>query len=121
MPNITRTLAKGIPPRLRQPKPAAKKQNKKKDAADISRAKQSKKRVANCDSDEEDESSESDTVKKKPTKKRRTHHEEPEAENEVEMVDNVEPPEPEAEEVDNGGHENLLPDEQQVSIKFLLP
>lgn len=110
MPNTTRSVAKGIPPRLHQAKSAAKK-NKKKEA----KAKQSKKRVA--DSDEENESSDSETVivKKKRTKKRRTEESDSEVESTVEMVDDDEPAPPDVEEV-NDGHGNQLSDEQEVSI-----
>jgi hypothetical protein len=109
MPNTTRTAPKGIPPRVRQPKPAAK--NKK-----IAKAKPSKKRVADSDNEIESSESESVKVKKKPTKKRRTVHEEPAAESDVEIVDGGEPLEPEVEEVDGHSHENQSLDEQNVSI-----
>ena len=113
MPNATRTAAKAKPS---QPKPVAKNNNKK-DATGSKRfhakGKQSKKREPK--SDEENDSS--DDVKSIPAKKRHIWDEEPEAESasEAEMVENGEPPEPKVEEVDYGGHEDPLSDEQ-VSI-----
>ena len=104
MPNTTWTAAKAKPS---QPKPVAKNNNKK-DAAGSKRfhakGKQSKKREP--ESDEENDSS--DEVKSMPAKKGHIWDEEPEVESEAEMVENGELLEPKVEEVDDGGHEDLL-------------
>ena len=75
-----------------------------------------KKRVVDSDEDTESSESYSDKVKKRLTKKRRIQHEEPEEASEVEMVEDVELPEPETEEVDD--NVNQLSDDQEVSINI---
>ena len=113
MPNTTRTAAKAKPG---QPKPVAKNNNNKNAASSKrfhAKGKWSKKREP--ESDEENDSS--DDVKSIPAKKHHIWDEEPEVESasEAEMVENGEPLEPKVEEVDDGGHEDPLSDEQ-VSI-----
>ena len=100
IPNTTQTVAKGITPKLCQPGPVATKKNKRKGASST-KAKWSQKRVADSDEDNESSESDSDKVKKRLTKKRRIQREEPEEASEVEMVEDVELPEPKTEEVDD--------------------
>ena len=104
MPITTRTVAKGIPPRLHKPKTLAK--------AGTSKPKQSKKRVAS-DSELENESEE-DPVKKKTKGKKRLHVD---SGSEVEVVNEDSEPEKEVEEVDvssDGGQD----DQEEVSKDY---
>jgi hypothetical protein len=106
MPITTRTIKKGIPPRLHKPKskPHPKKPNLKK----------GRKRDAS-DDDEEPESDgselEAKKAKKKASKRRRT-----ESEDDVEVIEDDVQPEQEIEDVDvENGREDEPTDEQEVS------
>jgi len=104
MPITTRTVAKGIPPRLHEPKPTAK--------AGTSKPKKSGKRVAS-ESESESESEEEPVKKKTKGKKRQRVDSGPEVE--VELVDgDAEPAEKEVEEVDAGG-DGGQDDQEEVS------
>jgi hypothetical protein len=97
MPITTRTIAKGVPPRVHEPKGKAK-------AKQANVTQQSRKRVAI-----ESESDEAENMTQLRAKKKQdiTHHE---SQSEVELVeDNAEPSEEEVEKVD----------EQEVSTGYL--
>jgi hypothetical protein len=107
MPITTQTIAKGIPPRLHQPKPSHKaKKGKSNTRATI---KSSCKRVAISDSDEE---SESEPIRKKDAK---SHHLEVQEESEEEEVvsEHMSEP-PEITDVDNGVATSPSSDAQDV-------
>ena len=94
MPIVTRTVAKGIPPRLHESKP----KHKGRQAHTTSR--QTKKRNATS-SDSKSESEQSEPKKKRTKKRQRIDSSEPESG--VEVVDVVEPPAKEIEEEEAGG------------------
>ena len=108
MPIVTRTVAKGIPPRLHESKP------KHKGRKSHTTSRQTKKRNATS-SDSESESEQSEP-KKKRTKKRQ-HIDSSELESGVEVVDVVEPPAKEIEEEEAGGivREADIDDAEEVS------
>lgn len=128
MPITTRTLAKGVPPRLHEPKPKGKPrtQNTTASKANAKEPGSRKRSTRDDDSDNEDDDvsasddSASRAKKKKNGKRRRT---EPEVESEVEIVDeDVEPPEKDVEDVEGvehgvGGQEP--PNEQDVSTSHI--
>jgi DTHCT (NUC029) region len=88
MPLKTRTIAKGIPPRLHQPKTKGKPHTK------------TKKRPVS-ESESEDSDSEPLPVKKKARKKKKQHLNS-DSGDEVELVEDAEPPEKQVEEADAG-------------------
>jgi hypothetical protein len=132
MPLTTRTVAKGIPPRVHMPKPTAKTDGKPRKESNGTKnkkkeTKKSKKRAASDDESEDDgkQSSSSDDSaakaknlkKKRAGKKRRI--EEPESDL-VEVVDtDVEPAEVSVEEVDDGSGLKDPTEDQEVSTDHL--
>ena len=119
----TRTIAKGIPPRLHNPKLKGKPRTKKSNA----KTTQGSRKRATRDSDdesgqEEDEVPSSDgsesarRAKKKAGKRRRVES----SDSEVEMVEDNERPGKDIEEVDDGVGDEQPPDEQEVSPYHLL-
>ena len=104
----TRTIAKGIPPRVHAPKgkakPLAKKTNTTKTTKSHKRA------ASDSENDEESTSNDSEPPPKKNTKRRRIE----DLESEVEVVEDVEPPEEDVEDVDDGIGEER-PNEHEVS------
>lgn len=128
MPITTRTIAKGVPPRLHEPKPKGKPYTQNNTTAKNAKEPGSRKRSTRDDNS--DNNSEDDVVytsddsaswaKKKKNGKRRRTEPEVELESEVEVVDeDVEPPEKDVEDVEGsvGGHEP--PDEQDVSTSHI--
>ena len=110
MPITTRTIAKGVPPRVHEPKGKAK---AKRQAKQAKNTKPSRKRVASDSESEVNDEAEPRAKKKQNT----THHQSEESQSESELVeDNVEPPEEEVESVDGAAHGSEVPDEQEVSI-----
>lgn len=111
MPLTTRTVAKGIPPRLHQPKSKGKAAN-----ARTSKPKKSGKRAAS-ESELESESEDSEPVKKKTNRKKRQRVDIA-SEAEVELVhENAEPAEKEVEEADAGG-DGGQDNQEEVSKDF---
>jgi len=121
MPSTTRTIAKGIPPRLHDPKPKGKPHTKKSNTKTV-RTQGSRKR-ATRDSDDEsgpdegedsssDESESARRAKKKAGKRRRVDI----SDSEMEIVDDNERPGKVVEEVDDGVNDEQPPDEQEVSL-----
>lgn len=127
MPITTRTIAKGIPLRLHEPKPKGKPctQNNTTAKANAKEPGSHKRSTQDDDSDNEDDDlSTSDNLaswaKKKKNGKRHRTEPEVELESEVEVVDeDVEPPEKDVEDVEDsvGGQE--LPNEQDVSTSHI--
>ena len=115
----TRTIAKGIPPRLHDPKPKGKPHAKK---GNTKTTQDSRKRTTRDSDDgsgpEENEVSSSDNselarrAKKKAGKRRRIEVSDSE---EVEVVEDDERPGKDIEEVDDGVGDEQPPDEQEVS------
>jgi hypothetical protein len=114
----TRTIAKGIPPRLHDPKPKGKPHTKKSNTKTVTT--QGSRKRATRDSDNEsgpDEDSSSDdsesarTAKKKAGKRRRVEL----SDSEVEIVDDSKRPGKDVEEVDDGVDDEQPPNEQEVS------
>jgi len=120
MPITTRTLTKGVPPRLHEPKPKGKPhtQNTTASKANAKEPGTHKRSTRDDNSDNEDNYV---PAKKKKNGKRR--HTEPEVESEVEIVDeDVEPPEKDVEDIEGvehsvGGKEP--PNEQDVSTSHI--
>ena len=111
MPITTRTIAKGVPPRVHEPKSKAKKQAARKQAHTT---KQSHKRVV---SESEGKELEAET-EPRAKKKQRQQIEEPESE--IELVEeNAQPAEEEVENVDETCASEEVPDEQEVSTVHL--
>ena len=115
---ITRTIAKGIPPRLHDPKPKGKPRAKKSNAKTIQGSRKRGTRESDSDSDREvdktptsDDSESARRVKKRDGKRRRVEL----SDSEVENVEDAEPPSEDVEEVDDGVGDEQLPDEQEVS------
>ena len=107
MPITTRTIAKGIPPQLHQPKSMAKAAN-----TGTSKPKKSGKRVAS-ESESESASEDSEPVKK--TKHKKRQHIDIGSDVEVEFVgEDAEPVEKEVEEADAGG-DHGQDDQEEVS------
>jgi hypothetical protein len=94
MPITTRTIAKGVPPRVHEPKGKAKPRVKK---ANTSTAKPSLKRVASESEDEELENGSEPRLKKK---QNTTHQPIEESESDIEVEENTGPPEEEVEDLD---------------------
>jgi len=112
MPITTRTIAKGVPPRVHEPKGKAK---AKPQAKQANTTKPSRKRVASESKSEEAEDEAEPRAKKK---RNTTHHRSEESQSEVEFVeDGANPPEEEVESVDetHGSEET----EQEVSKGYL--
>jgi len=100
----TRTIAKGVPPRLREPKPTAKAAKN----GTTGKSKTAKKRVA---SESESESEDSEPVKKKKARNKKQRY--IDSDEEIEVVDvDAEPPEKEVEQEDAGGDNG---DQEEVS------
>src|SRR6266545_3658530 len=109
MPITTRTIAKGVPPRVHKPKGKAKQQTKQ--------AHTSRKRVA---SESEGEELEDETEPRAKKKRNTTHRQIEESESEVELIEeNAQPPEEEVESVDETRGSEEVPDEQEVSTGHL--
>ena len=109
MPITTRTVAKGIPPRLHEPKRMAKA------TKTVTSKPQKSGKWAASESESESESDESEPVKKKTkcTKRQRVNVG-PDVE--VELVEEgAEPPEKEVEEVDAGSNDGQDSDKEEVS------
>ena len=127
MPITTRTVAKGVPPRLYEPKPKGKPRTQNNTTAKANAKEPASHKRSTWDDDldnKDDDVSTSDdsasqAMKKKNGKWRRTEPE-VELELEVEVVDeDVEPPEKDVEDVEDsvGGQE--LPNEQDVSTSHI--
>jgi len=120
MPITTRTIAKGVPPRLREPKPKG-----KPCTTNNTTVKAKAKELGSCkrSSRDDDVSISTDTAsraKQKKDGKRCRTEPELESEQEVEIVDkDVEPPEKDVEDVEDsvGGQEP--PNEQDISISHI--
>jgi hypothetical protein len=95
MPLSTRTIAKGIPPRVRSPPRKA--SQKKKAASGKKRGRKSRKRHAS-DSDDDEDDSDVSQHKAKVTKRRRKDVEE--SDSTLEEIDDGEPPQAAVEDVD---------------------
>jgi hypothetical protein len=98
MPTITRTVALGIPPRLRSPAKQKKRRAKKVHHEKV--VKSRKRKVTDSD-DESSENSESDSPKEKSRKKKRQRTISLSSDEEMEVVDNASKPLPAVEEVDD--------------------
>ena len=105
-------IAKGVPPRVHEPKGKGK---AKRQAKQANTMKPSRKRVAS-----DSESKVDDEAEPRVKKKRNTiHHRSEESQSEVELVeDNAEPPK-EVESVDETHGSEEVPDEQEVSTGYL--
>ena len=103
MPTVTRTVAKGIPPRLRSPKQKQKGSAKKVHNEKV--AKNLKRKVATDSDEESSESGESSDLprerRKKKNKRQRTTPLSSDSDEEVEVVNNASKPLPVVEEVDD--------------------
>ena len=110
MPTVTRTVAKGIPPRVRSPSKSKKKSALKRPTKP---AKKHHKRNASASGDDESEkTSESDGSEPKPKKKKRAKRQRlEESDSEVEIVDDGAEPEPLVEEVREDDPARLSSDE----------
>ena len=107
MPTTTRTIAKGVPPRVHEPKVKAKPRAKQANTTQPSR-----KRVASeLEFDELEETTRPRLKKKQNT----TCQQIEESESEVELVDDAKPPEEEIENVDEMHGSEEVPTEQEVS------
>jgi hypothetical protein len=98
MPITTRTIAKGIPPRVHQPKQSHKGKKAKKDTR--ATTKSSRKRVATSESDESE--SESEPMRKKGAKSRRLERQDEETEEEEMVSEHAREPPELIDDVDNG-------------------
>jgi hypothetical protein len=108
MPITTRTIAKGVPPRVHEPKGKAKARPKQANTTE-----QSSKRVASePDSEELEDATEPARVKKK---RNTTPQQIEDSESEVELVGNAEPPDEDVESVDGTRNREELSNEQEVS------
>jgi hypothetical protein len=101
MPTVTRTVALGIPPRLRSPAKQKKRRAKKVHNEKV--VKSCKRKVTDIDDEpsESEENSESDSPKEKSRKKKRQRTIPLSSDEEMEVVDNAPKPLPVVEEVDD--------------------
>lgn len=116
---ITRNVAKGVAPRVHEPRAKAKPHTKKNNTKSKPKPKASRKRAATSDQESEEEEgdlSDSSIVKPKKKKSKQQHMEESSSEEEVETVDqDIGPSAKETEEVEDGTGERGLDNEQEVS------
>jgi len=125
MPITTRTIAKGVPPRLHEPKPKGKPRTTNNTTAQA-KAKElgsHKRSTRDHDSKDHDEASISDDLVSRAKKKKagKRHCTEPESESEVEVVnEDLEPPEKDVKDIEDsvGGQEPA--NEQDVSTSHIL-
>ena len=119
----TRTIAKGIPARLCEPKPKGKPPATKSNAKAKPTTKESRKRATREDESEEESEPASDDSLHRAKEKRdgkRRRIELSEAEGEVDVVEDIEPPEEDVEEVDDGIGKQRSSNKQDVSAYHLL-
>jgi hypothetical protein len=124
MPLITCNLAKGIAPRLHEPKPKAKSHTKM-DGSKAQPTPKNCKRVATSDEESEEEAgsdsqlSDDEAMKPKKKESKRQHVQESDSEVEVEIIDqNNEPSEKEIKEVDTGVKEQGPTNEHDISTNL---
>jgi hypothetical protein len=120
---VTRTAAKGIPPRVREPEPKSKSKSKGK-ATTTRKTKKGKintngKRAAEDSEDEEDPESSSEESEPAPKKKKRRQQQPRDIEVEVQVVEsNVEPPEENVEVVAAGAAGPGSDDDEVSTVLF---
>jgi len=118
MPITTRTIAKGVPPRVHETKGKTK---AKPQAKQANTTKPSRKWVASkLESKSEEAEDEAKLTRRAKKKQNTTHHRSEEPQSEVELVeDDAEPPEEEVESMDETHSSREVPDEQEVSTGYL--